>query len=240
MAVRYEFAPQWNIPCVVIQPGDTAEHVIKLAIEAEATYFDGEDRNYCVRFPDRPQELYTEEALQGSKFPEWHAARFLVSTDLLRDALAMPPKTNVFSVQDAGIGQVYFFVEHPDLPEVQRGSAPPEINPFVQTSHDKRPALWIQWRWNKDTPPEAVSPEQIKQAIASQRALKYAQVFVKGDLVSEANIHLVAQNIQQIMADIQTEAIEQAAFICETVPAGNRETVAKAIRGLLPPRITND
>jgi len=231
--VRYEFAEQWNIPCVVIQPGDTAEHVIKLSIEAEATYFDGEDTNYCVRFPDRPQELYTEEALRRSGFPKWYAARFLVSLDLLRDALAMPPKTNVFSVQDAGLGQVYFFVEHPDLPEVDRGSVPPEITPFVEMIHYKRPALWLQWHWSQGIPPEATSPEQVKQAVASQRASEYARAFVAGDLVPEGKRHLVAQNIQQIMIDIHAEAIEQAAQICETVPAGNRETVARAIRGLL-------
>jgi len=155
--VRYEFAEQWNIPCVVIQPGDTAEHVIKLSIEAEATYFDGEDTNYCVRFPDRPQELYTEEALRRSGFPTT----------------------------------------------------------------------------------AATSLEQVKQAIASQRAVEYARAFVAGDLVSLGKLDLVARNIQQIMIDIQTEAIEQAAQICETVPAGNRETVARAIRGLLPPEATD-
>lgn len=152
MAVRYEFAPQWNIPCVVIQPGDTAEHVIKLAIEAEATYFDGEDRNYCVRFPDRPQELYTEEALQGSKFPEWHAARFLVSMDLLRDALAMPAEANIFSIQDAGDNQVYFFVEHPALPKIHKGSVPPQISPVLRANYDRRPEwpdAWIDFEWGE-------------------------------------------------------------------------------------------
>lgn len=148
--VRYEFAEQWSIPCVVIQPGDTAEHVIKLATEAEATYHDGEDTNYCVRFPDRPQELYTEEALRGSKFQEWHAARFLMRFELLRDALAMPAETNIISIQDSGPGEFYFFVEHPDLPKVNRGEVPPEIQPLIEADYEKRPDIWLKFNWDKN------------------------------------------------------------------------------------------
>jgi len=70
----------------------------------------------------------------------------------------------------------------------------------------------------------------------SKRALAYAKVFIDGDLVTEDKLHLVAENIQQIMADIHDEAIESAAQTCEIAPGGNRETVAKAIRGLKSPK----
>lgn len=68
MAKRFEFAEQYNIVCVVIHPGDTADEVIRLATENDATYFEGDDVCYCVRFHDRPQELFTAEALKRSRW----------------------------------------------------------------------------------------------------------------------------------------------------------------------------
>jgi len=70
--MRYEFAEQYKIVCVVIQPGDTADKVIQDAIENDAVLVDESDEQddeYCVRFPGRPQELYTARALKRSKFP---------------------------------------------------------------------------------------------------------------------------------------------------------------------------
>jgi hypothetical protein len=67
--MRFAFAEQYNIVCVVIDAGDTAAEVIAAAIKNSATYFDGEDECYCVQFPDRPQELYTDVALRRSNFP---------------------------------------------------------------------------------------------------------------------------------------------------------------------------
>jgi len=65
---RHEFAEQWNCVCVIINDDDMddTEAFIEEAIENEATYFDGEDTLLCVRFPGRPQELYTERALERS------------------------------------------------------------------------------------------------------------------------------------------------------------------------------
>lgn len=61
---RYEFAEQYSCVCIIANEDDTAESLINDAIENEATYFDGEDTCVCVRFPGRPQELYTENAIE--------------------------------------------------------------------------------------------------------------------------------------------------------------------------------
>ena len=41
-----------------------AETLTNEAFENEATVFDGEEHCLCVKFPDRPQELYTQEAIE--------------------------------------------------------------------------------------------------------------------------------------------------------------------------------
>lgn len=64
--IRFEFAEQYSVVCIIIKEDDTADDIINLAIENDATFFDGEDLCYCVRFPDRPQELYTASALRRS------------------------------------------------------------------------------------------------------------------------------------------------------------------------------
>lgn len=64
--MKVEFAEQYNIPCVVLEGTETPDEAVWAIAEAEATYWDGEDDLCCVRFPDRPQELYTEEALRRS------------------------------------------------------------------------------------------------------------------------------------------------------------------------------
>ncbi len=60
---RYEFATQFGCVCVVVKENDTARSLIDDAIENKATFFDGEENLMCVRFPGRPQEVYTERAI---------------------------------------------------------------------------------------------------------------------------------------------------------------------------------
>lgn len=62
---RYVFNEQFGCVCIVInETCDTAESVINEAYGNDATFFDGEDTCLCVKFPDRPQELYTEDAIK--------------------------------------------------------------------------------------------------------------------------------------------------------------------------------
>jgi hypothetical protein len=63
---RISFASQYGCCCVVIEHGDTAQDVIDRAWADEATYNDGEGDLFCVQFADRPQELFTEQALRES------------------------------------------------------------------------------------------------------------------------------------------------------------------------------
>lgn len=64
--MRAEFADQYGCTCLVIDGTEDAEEVIERAHRDEATFFDGEDICLCIRFPDRPQELYTEDAVRLS------------------------------------------------------------------------------------------------------------------------------------------------------------------------------
>lgn len=65
--MKFEFAEQYGIPCVVIEAGEDAEAIIEACGEAEAVlYNDPDGPEYCVQFPGRPQELYTAAALAGS------------------------------------------------------------------------------------------------------------------------------------------------------------------------------
>lgn len=64
--MKVEFAEQYNVPCVVLEGTETPDEAVWAVENAEAIYWDGEDDLCCVRFPDRPQELYTEEALRRS------------------------------------------------------------------------------------------------------------------------------------------------------------------------------
>lgn len=66
--MKMEYAEQYNCVCVVVEIGDTADEVMNAARENEAIYYeDGpEDECFCVRLPNRPQEIYTERSLKGS------------------------------------------------------------------------------------------------------------------------------------------------------------------------------
>lgn len=65
--MKFEFAEQYNIQCVVIEEGDDAECIIDACNESEAfSDNDPDGREFCVRFLGRPQELYTAKAIQRS------------------------------------------------------------------------------------------------------------------------------------------------------------------------------
>src|ERR1700743_2694315 len=64
--MKAKFAEQYGRVCLVIDGTEDADEVIERAHADEATYNDGEDVCLVIRFPDRPQELYTEDALRRS------------------------------------------------------------------------------------------------------------------------------------------------------------------------------
>lgn len=64
--MKVEFSEQYSKCCLVLEGTEDAQAVMDKAYEDECVYFDGEDDCFVVRFPDRPQELYTETALRGS------------------------------------------------------------------------------------------------------------------------------------------------------------------------------
>ena len=71
--MKIEFADQYKICCVVLDGTETAADVIRKAEESEAFIIECVDREteetemfYCVRFPGRPPELYTADALYRS------------------------------------------------------------------------------------------------------------------------------------------------------------------------------
>lgn len=70
-----DYSPQYGVSCVIVEPEDDAETVIDYARRHGAVRnVDGEE--FCVQLlarevdlyveNDRPQELYTEEALRRS------------------------------------------------------------------------------------------------------------------------------------------------------------------------------
>ena len=61
--MRFEFAPQYSTACVVVEDGDKAHEIMNHPDIADCYY---DPANLCVRFPGRPQELYTVDAFHGS------------------------------------------------------------------------------------------------------------------------------------------------------------------------------
>lgn len=60
-----DYAPQYGKPCVIVADEAVLEpvEVMDFCHRVGAIYDDGEDDCYVVQLPDRPQELYTKEAL---------------------------------------------------------------------------------------------------------------------------------------------------------------------------------
>jgi len=69
--MRLGFARQYQKACIIIELGDSAEDVMEMADRENAIFIEGpnevEDKAYCVKFPDRPKELYSASALRRSK-----------------------------------------------------------------------------------------------------------------------------------------------------------------------------
>jgi hypothetical protein len=64
--VKVEYAEQYRCACILIEPGDTYEDVVNACWDNRAICdWEGED-DYVVQFPDRPQEVYSADALQRS------------------------------------------------------------------------------------------------------------------------------------------------------------------------------
>lgn len=73
LSMRTEFAEQYRIPCVLIVSVElknslSAQQVIDRCKFDDAWLRDPADDEilYCVQFPERPQELYTESAIRRS------------------------------------------------------------------------------------------------------------------------------------------------------------------------------
>lgn len=64
--MRTEFAEQYGKCCVVIEGTESFDDVAEKCTLDEATHDDGEDICFVVRFPGRPQELYTAQGLRRS------------------------------------------------------------------------------------------------------------------------------------------------------------------------------
>lgn len=66
--MRVEMSEQYQVPCVILDGDEPFEDVINAALDAEAFLIPpGEDEDhFVIQFPDRPMELYTEEALRRS------------------------------------------------------------------------------------------------------------------------------------------------------------------------------
>lgn len=63
--MRFEFSPQYNRACAVIEEGDSYATVVQHPDISNCFYNDGLERLVCVRFPGFQQGLYTREALRG-------------------------------------------------------------------------------------------------------------------------------------------------------------------------------
>lgn len=64
--MRVEFAEQYSVPCLVIDGTETADEVIKRCWRDECIVNEEGDPCFVVQFPNRPQEIYTAEALRRS------------------------------------------------------------------------------------------------------------------------------------------------------------------------------
>lgn len=64
--MKVEYAEQYRCACILVEPGDTADEVIgKCDEEGAICTWEGE-QDCVVRLPDRPQEVYSREALRRS------------------------------------------------------------------------------------------------------------------------------------------------------------------------------
>lgn len=77
-------------------------------------------------------------------------AKIQVSSDLMRDVLAMPDGSVIYGASwNPYIRAVELFVTSPDLPLVKEGEVP-EITPIFTADYDKKPSTWLEFDWNLD------------------------------------------------------------------------------------------
>ncbi len=69
-----EFARQYKCSCVVLDGTEDPDDVLDQAIAAGAVYEEhdesGTEDQLCLRFPGRPQELFTERAMRAFYKPK--------------------------------------------------------------------------------------------------------------------------------------------------------------------------
>jgi len=78
--------------------------------------------------------------------------KFDVSSDLIRDALAIPEEATIYDIHQSEqrVGSYTFYVVHPDLPEIGAGDVVPEVSPIIRADYDKKPSVWLTWDWRLD------------------------------------------------------------------------------------------
>ncbi len=74
---------------------------------------------------------------------------FLVSGELIKEALALPDGTVIVAIQVESLYsyQFRFLVSHDDLPEVSEGVRATELTPKFTTDYDKKPDTWLSFDW---------------------------------------------------------------------------------------------
>lgn len=72
-------------------------------------------------------------------------ARIQVSSELIREALAMPADAQIQDImRDLDNPDIFnFFVEHPDFDEVRENEIPPLITAIVEADFTKKPSTWL-------------------------------------------------------------------------------------------------
>lgn len=79
--------------------------------------------------------------------------RIDVSMQLIKDALAMPEDAIIEGIErHPWIPNIFtFYVTHPDFDPIQYGREIPLITPQLTVDYDKRPATWIEFKWDYKT-----------------------------------------------------------------------------------------
>jgi len=74
-----------------------------------------------------------------------HLAKFKVSMELLRDALALPDDLEIIDIHVVPTSwrTFEFVIEHPEAPVCPPGGEIREISPVFRTDQSKKPSTWI-------------------------------------------------------------------------------------------------
>lgn len=76
-------------------------------------------------------------------------AKFSVSEDLLKDALALPGKFNIRNISPHGTQPdvFVFLVEFNEFPDVKEGDIAPDIHITFSADYEKKPSTWLTCNW---------------------------------------------------------------------------------------------